>query len=300
MRVLANDGIAKEGKVVLENAGHEVVTDKIPQEELAAKIADFDAIIVRSATRVTKDIIDASNLKVIGRAGVGLDNIDTGYAVEKGIPVVNTPGASAISVAELTIAHMFAVSRFLHLSKGAMQNGEWPKKAYAKGVELTGKTLGLIGIGSIGKEVARRAIGLGMTVIAYDPFVEDPGLNIKMVSKDDLLATADYISMHMPFIKENGATLTKTEFDKMKDGVIITNCARGGVIKEADLLEALNSGKVARAAIDVFENEPITDAQKELVNHPNVSVTPHIGAATNEAQTRVSSEIAEKVAEHLK
>lgn len=299
MKVLANDGLAKDGIAILEKAGHEVITDKIPQEELASKISDYDAIIVRSATKVTKEIIDAGNLKVIGRAGVGLDNIDTAYAKEKAIPVVNTPGASAPSVAELTIAHMFAVSRFLHLSNTAMRNGEWPKKAYAKGVELAGKTLGIIGLGSIGRETAKRAIGLGMNVIANDPYAIETDMEVSFVNKDDLLANSDFISLHIPFIKQNGPTLTKTEFDKMKDGVIIINCARGGVVKESDLLEALNSGKVARAGIDVFENEPITESQKELVNHPNVSVTPHIGASTGEAQLRVGIEIAEKVAEHL-
>ncbi len=300
MKVLVADGIVKEGAEVLQNAGIEAIIKKMTPEELVANIKDYEGIIVRSATKVTKEVIDAGNLKVIARAGVGLDNIDTAYAKEKGIPVVNTPGASAISVAELAIAHMVSVGRFLNLANVEMRNGEWNKKAYSKGMEVTGKTLGLIGFGNIGKETAKRALGLGMKVIATDPFVKETDMDVEIVSKDDLLARADYISLHIPFIKEQGPTVTAAEFAKMKDGVVLINCARGGTVKESDLLDALNSGKVAFAGVDVYEKEPAGEAQKALINHPRVSVTPHIGASTVEAQTRVGIEIAEKVAEVLK
>ncbi len=301
MKVLITDGISAEGAAMLTEAGHEVVQQFYTPEELLAEIPACDAIIVRSATKVPREAIDAGvKLKAIARGGVGLDNIDTAYAKEKGIPVLNTPGASSISVAELAIAHMFAVSRFLNVSNIEMRKGAWPKKSYSKGMELTGKTLGLLGFGNIGKEVAKRALGLGMSVIASDPFVSETDMDVTLVSKDDLLARADYMSLHMPFIKEDGPAVAAAEFAKMKDGVVLINCARGGVVSESDLLDALNNGKVRYAGIDVYESEPITDAQKELVEHPNVSVTPHIGAATVEAQGRVGTEIARKVIDALK
>ncbi len=300
MKVLISDGIEEIGAKILTEAGLEVVNKKVTPEELLQTINEYDAIIVRSATKVTREVIDAGNLKAIARGGVGLDNIDVAYAKEKGIPVLNTPGASSISVAELAIAHMFSVARFINVSNIEMRNGKWPKKDYAHGFELTGKTLGLIGFGNIGKEVAKRALGLGMTVVASDPFVTTTDMDVKLVSKDELLAMADVISLHIPFIKAEGPTIKKAEFDKMKDGVVLINCARGGVVVEKDLLEALNSGKVKAAGIDVFENEPFTEAQHELINHPKVSVTPHIGASTDEAQERVGQEIAEKVVAVLK
>jgi D-3-phosphoglycerate dehydrogenase / 2-oxoglutarate reductase len=300
MRILVADGIDLDGAKLLKDAGFEVVEQKYTPEELVTNIKDYDAILVRSATKVPKEVIDAGvNLKAIARGGVGLDNIDVKYAAEKGIPVLNTPGASAISVAELAIAHMFAVSRFFQLSNTEMRQGKWPKKEYAKGRELTGKTLGLMGLGSIGKEVAKRAKGLMMDVIAFDPFVKENDLGVKMVSKDELLANADIISMHMPLIKGEPAPVGAPEFAKMKDGVIIVNCARGGTLDETALLDALNSGKVYAAALDVFVNEPVTQAQAALVAHPRVSVTPHIGASTNEAQQRVGTEIAQKLIDTL-
>lgn len=300
MKVLVADGIEKIGSDLLKKAGFEVVEQKYTPEELVKVIVDFDAIIVRSATKVTKEVIDAgTKLKAIARGGVGLDNIDLVYAKEKNIPVLNTPGASSISVAELAIAHMFCVSRFLNLSNKEMREGKWPKKEYAKGVELTGKTLGLLGFGNIGRETAKRAIGLGMNVIAFDPFVTSTDMNVTLASKEDVIKKADYISLHMPLIKAEGPAVAKKEFDMMKKGVIIVNCARGGVVCEKALLEALNNGTVANAALDVFENEPVTDAQKELINHPKVSVTPHIGASTVEAQDRVGEEIANKVIDVL-
>jgi D-3-phosphoglycerate dehydrogenase len=262
---------------------------------------EYDAIIVRSATKVTKEVIEAGKkLKVIARGGVGLDNIDVEYAKSKGIEILNTPGASAISVAELALAHMFAVARFLNLSNIEMRQGKWPKKEYSKGFELTGKTLGIIGLGNIGKEVAKRAIGLQMKVIAYDPYVTSTDLDVELVSKDELLSRADIISLHLPKIKGEPPAIAAPEFAKMKKGVVLINCARGGVVAEKDLLEALNNGTVLAAGIDVFENEPPTEAQRDLINHPRVSVTPHIGASTVEAQERVGVEIAHKVVEALK
>jgi len=296
MKILVADGISAQGADIMKAAGLEVVIQKYSPEELVQNIVNYDAILVRSATKVTKEVIDAGkNLKAIARGGVGLDNIDVAYAKEKGIPVLNTPGASSISVAELAIAHMFAVSRFLNLSNTEMRQGKWPKKEYAKGMELTGKTLGLIGIGNIGKEVAKRALGLSMKVIAHDPWVKETGMDVQLVSKDEVLKNSDFISLHIPFIKAEGPSITANEFAKMKDGVVLINCARGGVVKETDLLNALNSGKVKYAGIDVFENEPPTEAQTALINHPHVSVTPHIGAQTDEAQDRVGTEIAEKL-----
>lgn len=296
MRVLVSDGIEKIGSDILKNAGFEVVEQKITPEDLLTEIEKYDAIIVRSATKVTKEVIDAGkNLKAIARGGVGLDNIDVEYAKSKGIPVLNTPGASSISVAELAIAHMFAVSRFINLSNTEMRAGKWPKKEYAKGIELTGKTLGLLGFGNIGRETAKRAIGLGMNVIAFDPFIKETDMNVKLVSKEEVIKSSDFISLHMPLIKSEGPAIGDKEIEMMKDGVIIINCARGGVVFEKALLNGLNSGKVLYAGIDVFENEPCTEAQQELINHPRVSVTPHIGASTNEAQDRVGEEIANKV-----
>lgn len=300
MKILVSDGIEKSGAAILAEAGHEVVDIKLAPEELLARIPEFDAIIVRSATRVTREVIDAGKkLKAIARGGVGLDNIDTAYAKQKGIPVLNTPGASSISVAELTIAHMLTVGRFLHVSSAAMREKKWPKKEYSKGIEVTGKTLGLLGIGNIGREVAKRAAGLGMTVIAFDPFVKSIDLPVKLTTKEEVIAASDYISLHMPFKKGETPAVGKPEFDKMKKGVIVINCARGGVVSEKDLLAALNEGKVAAAALDVFENEPPTEEEYALINHPRVSVTPHIGASTEEAQNRVGIEIATKVAAAL-
>ncbi len=301
MKILVSDGIEKIGSDMLKSAGFEVVEQKLTPEELLKEIEKYDAIIVRSATKVTKEVIEAGkNLKAIARGGVGLDNIDVEYAKSKGIPVLNTPGASSISVAELAIAHMFAVCRFLNQSNIEMRQGRWPKKEYSKGIELTGKTLGLLGFGNIGKEVAKRAIGLGMTVVAHDPFVAQTDMNVRLVSKEEVIKQSDIISLHMPLIKGEGPAVGEKEIEMMKEGVIIINCARGGVVSEKALLEGLNSGKVAAAGIDVFENEPPTEAQAALINHPRVSVTPHIGASTVEAQNRVGEEIAQKVIDVLK
>jgi D-3-phosphoglycerate dehydrogenase len=295
MKVLITDGISPEGAKILTDAGHEVHETKLTPEELVAKIANYDCIIVRSATKVTKEVIEAGkSLKVIARGGVGVDNIDVKVAESKNIKVLNTPGASAISVAELALAHMFALSRYLNVSTLEMRQGKWPKKEYSHGIELYGKYLGIIGLGNIGKEVARRALALGMHVLAYDPPFTPMDFMVEITTKDKVLSKADFITLHVPLDK-TGPTIGKKEFDLMKKGVILINCSRGGVVDEAALLDALKTGKVGGAGLDVFVNEPPTDAQKELMNHPRVSVSPHIGGSTVEAQERVGVEIALKV-----
>lgn len=312
-KILANDGIDEAGKSLLEKAGFIVYSDKISQENLASHInkQDFIAITVRSATQVRKDIIDSCpHLKLIGRCGVGMDNIDVEYAKSKGIHVVNTPGASSDSVAELVFAHLFGMVRFLYDSNRQMPiNGttqfDLLKKKYAKGIELKGKILGIIGIGRIGQAVARIGIGTGMKVIAHDPYVKEVQINMEVagnkfsfpiitISLEELLSKSDFISIHVP----GGKLITKNEFQKMKKGVCIVNASRGGVVDEIDLIEALNSGKVAHAALDVFENEPTP--KTEILTHPKISLTPHIGAATLEAQERIGIELAEKIIELLK
>ncbi|MBN2899741.1 MAG: D-2-hydroxyacid dehydrogenase [Clostridia bacterium] len=291
LRILANDGMDASAVKHLSDCGHEVVTTFYELDVLKEKINEFDALIVRSATKVRKELIDVmagGRCKLVIRAGVGIDNIDHVYAEEKGIAVRNTPNSSSASVAELTIGHMFAISRFIGISNYTMRNGEWNKKAYS-GVELGEKTLGLIGFGRIAREVAKRAKALGMDVIYTDHLGKLEGFDeFKFVEMDELLSESDYISLHIPFIKEMGPTLGEEQFAAMKDGVRIVNAARGGVVCEKALLKALNSGKVAGAALDVFEQEPTLN--EELINHPNVSATPHIGASTAEAQKRIGVE----------
>ncbi len=300
MKILITDGIERCGAEILLKAGFELTEKAVKPEELLDIVGQFDAIIVRSATKVTKEVIEAgSRLKVIARGGVGLDNIDVETAKMHQIKVLNTPKASSISVAELTIAHLMCLGRFLPMTNISMRNRMWPKKEFSKGTEVSGKTLGIIGLGNIGKEVAKRALGLFMKVVAHDPFVLDTDLDVRLVSKDELLRVSDYITLHLPFDKAKGPTISKADFTKMKDGVILINCARGGVVVEKDLLEALNSGKVAYAGMDVFEHEPPTPEEFDLINHPRVSVSPHIGASTREAQDRVGVEIALKVVEAL-
>jgi D-3-phosphoglycerate dehydrogenase / 2-oxoglutarate reductase len=300
MKVLITDGISAEGAKILVDAGFDVCQKALSPPDLINQIGDYDCIIVRSATKVTKEVIDAGkNLKIVARGGVGLDNIDVKYAESKKILVLNTPGASAISVAELTIAHMFAVSRFLHLSTMEMRQGKWPKKEYGKGIELYKKTLGIIGLGNIGKEVARRALGLGMQVLAYDPPFSPMDFIVEITTREKVLSNADFITLHIPLDKQHGPTIGKDEIAMMKKGVVIINCARGGVVDQQALLEGLESGKVAGAGLDVFEHEPPTEAEKALMNHPRVSVSPHIGGSTVEAQDRVGAEIALKVVKAL-
>lgn len=312
MLILANDGIDAEGKRLLEAAGFQVQTDKVAQDDLANFIRQkgVTAVLVRSATQITGEELSASpSLKVIGRAGVGLDNIDLRSAETNGVTVVNTPAASSQSVAELVLAHLFTVCRFLQLSNrempvsGTTDFGKL-KKNYSSGSELQGKTLGIVGIGRIGQALAKMALGLGMKVVAHDPFIPEVKLNfeiylfgevsvqIQTIPLDSLLERSDVISFHVPKPK-GGSMINASEFSKMKDGVIVINASRGGVINEDALLVALNSGKVAAAGLDVFENEPTPKA--ELLNHPRISVTPHIGASTDEAQERIGIELAEKV-----
>lgn len=305
-KILANDGIDALGKKILQEAGFTVITDKVAQENLADYINSnsIEVLTVRSATKVRKDIIDnCANLKLVVRGGVGIDNIDAEYAKEKGLKVANTPAASSDSVAELVIANMFSMCRFLYDSNrkmpisGAVDFNELKKK-YSGGKELKGKTLGIIGIGRIGQAVASRALGLGMKVVAYDPFVENTTIKIeldgagliniplKTISLDEVLATSDYITVHVP----GGSIIDKAEIAQMKNGVCLINTSRGGVINEVALIEGLNSGKIAHAALDVFENEPTP--KTELLSHPKISLTPHIGAATDEAQERIGLELA--------
>lgn len=300
MKVLISDGISPDGAKILTDAGLHVDNVKLTPEELLQRIGEYDAILVRSATKVTKEVIAAGkNLKVIARGGVGLDNIDAVAAAAANITVVNTPGASAISVAEMAIAHMLAVSRFLHLSTMEMRAGKWPKKEFGNGIELYNKTLGILGLGNIGKEVARRALGFGMHVLAYDPPFTPMDFIVEITTLEKLLTRADFITLHLPFDKKAGPMIGEKQFAMMKPGVVIVNCARGGIIDQKALLAALESGKVAGAALDVFEHEPPTDEERALINHPRVSVSPHIGGSTREAQERVGAEIALKVVRAL-
>jgi len=310
IRVLANDGIAANGKAQLEAAGFEVVTDHIPQEELMTKLNDFDVICVRSATKVRQDLIDASpNLKVICRGGVGIDNIDHAYAKTKGIPTYNTPAASSASVAELVFAHFFGLSRDVQRSNSELrQEGsdfKKLKKAYAGGQQLRGRTLGILGFGRIGVEAARIAIGLGMNVLPVDLVKTTESIeldlmgrkavvDVPVVSMEMMLAESDYITIHVP----GGNLIGEAELAKMKDGVILANTSRGGVINEDALLAALESGKVRGAALDVFIGEP--SPRRDLLDNPKISVTPHIGAATGEAQYNIGTELAEQIIAHFK
>jgi D-3-phosphoglycerate dehydrogenase len=250
--------------------------------------------VVRSRTKIRQPLIDVCpKLKVIVRGGVGLDTIDADYARSKGITVMNTPKASSASVAELAIGFMFSLARNLYKATSTVKAEKWEKKAF-EGDEISGKTLGLLGIGNIGKEVARRANALGMTVIAYDPYVKEAE-GVSLVTLDELLSSSDYISLHLPKTKESADMINKSMFAKMKTGVRIVNCARGGIINEVDLYEALTTGKVAGAALDVYAEEPPLDWK--LVKLDNVICSPHIGAATREAQGRVGAEVAEKLIE---
>ena len=255
LKILANDGMDKSAVEKLQAMGHEVETNFYDVETLKTKLKEFDCMIVRSATKVREPLIDAvagSKLKLIIRAGVGVDNIDVAYAESKGITVRNTPNSSSASVAELAIGHMFSLARFIGISNVTMRNGEWNKKAY-KGTEIAGKTLGLIGFGRIAQETAKRALALGMKVIYNTRSgAKDVMPECTYVEEKVLLETSDYISLHIPFVKANGPTISKKEFEMMKDGVFIINCARGGVVCEADLIEALNNGKVSGAGMDVF------------------------------------------------
>lgn len=292
IKILVSDGMEKIAVDKLVEDGFEVIDKHYDEDELKEQIKNFDVIVVRSATKIRKPLIDIAKggrLKLIIRGGVGLDNIDVEYARENGIQVNNTPNASTVSVAEMTLAHMLTISRYVNNANITMRQGKWEKKKY-KGVELYGKTLGLIGFGRIAKEVAKRAYAMGMKVAYYDKLGKAKGYNdYTFYQLNDLLKRSDYISVHIPFGKNNKAVIGKEQFAIMKDGVYIINCARGGVIDEAELVNALNSGKVAGAGIDVFCGEP--EPNKELVNNERVSVTPHIAGSTKEAQQRIGMEI---------
>jgi D-3-phosphoglycerate dehydrogenase len=298
MKVLICDATDSKALKLIEEAGIEVVNQPdITPEELLEVIPDFPCMVIRSRTKVTKEVLDAgTSLKAVVRAGVGLDNIDAAYAKEKGVQVLNTPTASTQSVAELTIAYLMALARNIPQMTASMKAGKWEKKTFT-GSEIAGKTLGLIGSGRIGSAVAERAAALGMTVVAFDPYVTELP-NITLLELDDLLSKADYISLHVPHTEETHNILDKTAFDKMKSGVRIINCARGGTIDEDALVRAIQDGKVAGAALDVYAEEPLTDLK--LFSLDQVIGSPHIGAGTEEAKERVGLVAAQLVIEVLK
>ena len=310
-KILANDGISPSGVEALESNGYEVSTTNVAQEQLINHINEnqIDVLLVRSATTVRKDLIDACpSLKIIGRGGVGMDNIDVDYARDKGLHVINTPAASSSSVAELVFAHLYGGVRYLFDANRQMPlEGDTKfkvlKKNYAGGSELRGKTMGIIGFGRIGQETAKIALGVGMNVIAHDPFMEKAALkvalgndvtvdySIPMASFETVLKDADFISLHVP--AQDKPVIGKKEFAMMKKGAGLINAARGGVIDEEALLDALDNGQLSFAGLDTFVNEP-KPAMKVLM-HPNVSLTPHIGAATKEAQDRIGTELAQQI-----
>ena len=316
MKVLANDGISKSGADKLIKNGFDIITVSVEQGQLINYINKNDVVVllVRSATKVRKDIIDSCpGLKIIGRGGVGMDNIDVEYAREKGLKVINTPASSSLSVAELVIAHLYSCVRFLHISNRNMPlegdtNFKSLKKAFAKGIELRGKTLGIIGFGRIGQEVAKIAIGIGMHVIYYDlhndkvsielTFFDNKKIdfNLEKSSFKDVLSKSDFITLHVPAQKEY--VIGEKEFDLMKTDAGIINASRGGVIDEVALNKNINDGKISFAALDTFENEPKPEIT--LLMNPKISLTPHIGAATNEAQDRIGIELADQITEILK
>ena len=316
MKILANDGISKTGVDALTKAGFEVLTVNVAQGQLVNFINDnnIKGLLVRSATTARKDLIDSCpGLQLIGRGGVGMDNIDVDYAKSKGLHVINTPAASSASVAELVFAHLYGGVRFLYDSNRNMPlegetNFKGLKKAYAKGVELRGKTIGIIGFGRIGQEVAKIALGVGMQVIASDKFIDSTTIEVTLFngasiavpitteSMDSLLAKADFISLHVPAQKEY--VIDKKAFDMMKDGAVLVNAARGGVVDEVALVDALEKGKLSFAALDTFENEP--NPEVRLLMHSKISLTPHIGAATLEAQDRIGTELATQITNLLK
>ena len=316
MKILANDGISNNGIKELEDGGFEVITITVAQEQLKSFInkESITVLLVRSATKVRKDLIDSCpSLKIIGRGGVGMDNIDVKYARDKGLHVINTPSASSESVAELVFAHLFSGVRFLHESNRNMPlDGDSKfkalKKSYSKGTELRGKTLGIIGFGRIGQASAKIGIGLGMKVIAFDPFLEKVNIkvpffdgkslnfDINIQSKESVLKEADFITLHVPAQKE--FVIGSNEIELMKDGAGLVNAARGGVVDEIALVNALKSGKLSFAGVDTFENEPTPSVQVLMTK--NISLSPHIGAATTQAQKRIGSELATQIIKILK
>lgn len=315
MKILANDGISESGKNLLLKNGFEVITENVPQEKLIEYIKknNISVLLVRSATTARKDLIDSCKcLKIIGRGGVGMDNIDVEYARKNGINVINTPAASSASVAELVFSHLYGGVRFLHDSNRNMplegdKDFKKLKKSYSKGIELRGKTIGIIGFGRIGQEVAKIALGIGMKIIVSDKFIKNSEIMIKFYDQqelvfkiqtdplDYLLKNSDFITLHVP--AQKNYVIGKKEFSMIKNGSAIINASRGGVIDELALLDALNSGKISFAGLDTFEDEP--KPKIKILMHPNISLTPHIGAATNEAQDRIGIELADKISEIL-
>lgn len=315
IKILANDGISLAGKLMLEKEGFEVLTTFVAQDQLADFINknEIEVLLVRSATKVREDLIDATNLKIIGRGGVGMDNIDVDYARSKGILVINTPAASSASVAEMVMAHVYSLYRNLHGSNRMMPlEGETQfnqlKKAYGKALELRGKTLGIIGFGRIGREVAKNAIGAGMKVIAYDHTYETADVPITFFdgqcivfhfdiqSFEDVISQADIISLHIP--AQEKYVIGAAEIEKMKDGAMIINTARGGVVDEEALIEALDSGKLSGAGLDVFEEEPKPSVR--LLMNEKLSLSPHLAGSTEEAQERIGMELAAQIATFYK
>lgn len=312
MKILANDGLDAAGINALQEKGLEVITQKVPQGQLADFINDNDVkiLLVRSATQVQKDLIDACpGLQIIGRGGVGMDNIDVDYAREKGIHVINTPAASSESVAELVFAHLFAGVRFLHQSNRMMPevgaiNFADLKKEFAEGIELRGKTIGIIGMGRIGQEVTRIALGLGMKVVAADTQVDKTtirmdfpnsqfiNVDIKTEPLEEVLKISDFVTLHVPALN-SGYLIGEAEISKMKPGAALVNCSRGGIIDENALVQALDAGKLRFAGLDVFENEP--QPSERILKHPKISLTPHTGASTVEAQDRIGLSLAAQI-----
>ncbi|MGK0421337.1 MAG: D-3-phosphoglycerate dehydrogenase [Polaribacter sp.] len=316
MKILANDGISQSGIDALEKRGFEVITTKVAQNQLENYINEhtIDALLVKSATQVTQDLIDACpSIKLIGCGGVDMDNIDAEYAQEQGLHVINTPLASSNSVAELVFAHLFGMARFLHSS-----NREMPlegdsrfkelKKAYSQGIELRGKTIGIIGFGKVGQTVAKIGLGLGMNVVASDKVItsvpisvdffngQKITININTIPKEELLKEADFVTLHVS--EQDDYIITAKEIEQMKDGVGIVNTARGGILHEVDLVKAIEKGKVQFAGLDVFETEPTPAVQ--LLMNPEISLTPHIGAGTKEAQERIGVELAQQIIQLLR
>ncbi|HBW47655.1 TPA: hypothetical protein DEF17_06955 [bacterium] len=294
IKVLVSDKLSNDGLKILESAKDSIIVDVkvgLTPEQLKEIIGEYDAIIIRSATKLTKDVLEkAVRLKAVARAGVGVDNVDLAFAKEKGIGVMNTPGGSTSAVAELALGMMLSLCRSIPFADASMKSGKWEKKSLI-GVQLADKTLGIIGMGRIGRKLSEYARALGMTVIGYDPIVKTDLAGIKRVELENLFESADWISLHVPMTPETKGIINDASIAKMKNGVRIINCARGGVIDEAALKCGLDSGKVAGAGLDVFEKEP--PAAENIALHPKVIATPHVGAATAEAQASVSSEAAE-------
>ena len=301
-KVLVSDKLSPEGVKILESTeGIQVdVNTGLTPAELKGIIKDYDGLVIRSATKVTEEIIAAAdNLKVVGRAGIGVDNVDINAASKRGIVVMNTPGGNTVTTAEHAISMMCSLARQIPLATASMKNGKWEKSKFI-GTEMLNKTLGIVGIGRIGSIVADRAQGLKMHVIAYDPFISQEGaemLGVSLVTLDELFARADFISIHSPMTKETKNIINAQAFVKMKKGVFIINCARGGIVSEVDLFDALQSGKIAGAALDVFEEEPTKN--NALVALENVICTPHLGASTDEAQVNVAIAVAEQIGAYL-